>query len=46
MAKEKENISADTLDETLKQIQKLFGKGAVMRLGERESVDVDAIPSG
>ena len=46
MAKEKENIFADTLDETLKQIQKLFGKGAVMRLGERESVDVDAIPSG
>ena len=46
MAKEKENISADALDETLKQIQKLFGKGAVMRLGDRESVDVDAIPSG
>ena len=46
MAKEKENVSADALDETLKQIQKLFGKGAVMRLGEREAVDVDAIPSG
>ena len=46
MAKEKENISADALDETLKQIQKLFGKGAVIRLGDRESVDVDAIPSG
>ena len=46
MAKEKENVSVDTLDETLKQIQKIFGKGAVMRLGEREAVDVDAIPSG
>ena len=46
MAKEKENVSNDTLDETLKQIQKIFGKGAVMRLGEREAVDVDAIPSG
>ena len=46
MAKEKENLNADTLDETLKQIQKIFGKGAVMRLGEREAVDVDAIPSG
>ena len=46
MAKEKETNSVDTLDETLKQIQKMFGKGAVMRLGERESVDVDAIPSG
>ena len=43
---EKEKMSADALDETLKQIQKLFGKGAVMRLGEREAVDVDAIPSG
>ena len=46
MAKEKENIQNDALDETLKQIQKLFGKGAVMRLGDREAVDVDAIPSG
>ena len=46
MAKEKETVQVDALDETLKQIQKLFGKGAVMRLGERESVDVDAIPSG
>ena len=46
MAKEKENLNADALDETLKQIQKLYGKGAVMRLGDRESVDVDAIPSG
>ena len=46
MAKEKETIQADSLDETLKQIQKMFGKGAVMRLGEREAVDVDAIPSG
>ena len=43
---EKEKLNADALDETLKQIQKLFGKGAVMRLGEREAVDVDAIPSG
>ena len=46
MAKEKENVRADALDETLKQIEKLYGKGAVMRLGDRETVDVDAIPSG
>lgn len=46
MAKKEEVISADALNDTLKQIQKLFGKGAVMRLGEREAVDVDAIPSG
>ena len=46
MAKEKVNISADALNDTLKQIEKLFGKGAVMRLGDREAVNVDAIPSG
>jgi len=34
------------LEEALKQIEKLYGKGSVMRLGERPSVDVDAIPSG
>ena len=46
MAKEKENLRGDALDETLKQIEKLYGKGAVMRLGDRETVDVDAIPTG
>ena len=46
MAKEKENLNADTLDETLKQIQKNFGKGAIMKLGDRPTVDVDVIPSG
>ena len=45
MAKEKENLK-DTLEETLKQIEKLYGKGAIMRLGDRDTVDVDAIPSG
>ena len=46
MAKEKENENQIALDETLKQIQKIFGKGAVMKLGERQAVDVDVIPSG
>ena len=44
MAKEKENKVS--LDETLKEIEKMFGKGTVMKLGDRPSVDVDAIPSG
>jgi len=35
-----------TLEETLREIQKVFGKGAVMRLGDRTAVDVDVIPSG
>ena len=45
MAKEKNTNQID-LDETLKQIEKMFGKGAVMKLGDREAVDVDVIPSG
>lgn len=34
------------LDDTLKQIEKQFGKGSIMRLGDRSHVDVDAISSG
>ena len=45
MEKEKQ-LTEKELDEVLKQIQKSFGKGAVMRLGERPTVDVDVIPSG
>ena len=35
-----------SLEETLREIQKVYGKGAVMRLGDRTAVDVDVIPSG
>ena len=34
------------LEEALKQIEKQYGKGSIMRLGDRSNVDVDAIPSG
>lgn len=34
------------LDDTIKQIEKQFGKGSIMRLGDRASVDVDAISTG
>jgi len=34
------------LAEALKSIEKTYGKGAVMRLGDRPKVDVDVIPSG
>ncbi len=34
------------LEATLKDIEKQFGKGSVMKLGDRSSVDVDAISSG
>ncbi len=34
------------LEETIKQIEKQYGKGSVMKLGDRANVDVDAISSG
>ena len=34
------------LEEVLKEIQKTYGKGSVMKLGERQAVDVDVIPTG
>lgn len=49
MAKEKKTAVKDTdaaLDDAINQIEKKFGKGSVMRLGDRTAVDVDVIPSG
>lgn len=34
------------LEDTLKQIEKQYGKGSIMRLGDRSNVDVNAISSG
>ena len=42
-----EKIENETkLNEALKEIQRMFGKGAIMKLGDRDPVDVDVIPSG
>ena len=49
MAKEKKTAVKDTdaaLDDAISHIEKKFGKGSVMRLGDRTAVDVDVIPSG
>jgi len=51
MAKEKVTEVKDSkkdelLSEALKQIEKQYGKGSIMKLGERDYVDVDVIPSG
>lgn len=43
MANKEDKMS---LDETLKLIQKTYGQGSVMKLGEKQKVDVDVIPSG
>ena len=34
------------LDEALKSIEKQYGKGSIMKLGDRAAVSVDAISSG
>lgn len=34
------------LEDALKQIEKQYGKGSIMRLGDRAATDVDVIPSG
>lgn len=36
----------DALKEALKAIERAYGKGSVMLMGEKTHVDVDAIPSG
>ena len=47
MAAEKvETAKNKALEEALKSIEKAYGKGSVMRLGERPHVDVDVISSG
>lgn len=34
------------LDQAVKKIEKQFGNGAIMKLGESKSLDVDSIPTG
>ncbi len=41
-----ENKKDALLEEALKQIEKQYGKGSIMRLGDRANVDIDAISSG
>lgn len=51
MAKEKNVEVKDVkreqaLNDAIKQIEKHFGKGSVMKLGDHSSIDVDVIPTG
>ena len=41
-----EGDKAKAVDIALTQIERQFGKGAIMRLGDRIKVDVDVIPTG
>lgn len=40
------NSDSKELDSVLSEIEKMFGKGAIMKLGDRPQVDMDVIPSG
>ena len=42
MEKDKQKL----VDDALRQVEKMFGKGSVMKLGDQTTVDVDAISTG
>ena len=42
----KKNLDSQNLDAVLAEIEKNFGKGSVMKLGDRPQIDTDVIPSG
>ena len=44
-AKEPREVGA-SIDDTIKSIQTKFGEGAIMKLGDRPKVSIDAIPTG
>lgn len=49
MAESKDKEAAkkqQALDDAIKQIEKQFGKGSVMKLGDRAATNIDVIPSG
>ena len=45
MSNEKET-KKPTIEETMKFIEKSYGRGSIMRLGDKPNIDVDVIPSG
>ncbi|MBP3853861.1 MAG: DNA recombination/repair protein RecA, partial [Erysipelotrichaceae bacterium] len=42
MAENKDKL----LEDVVKQIEREYGKGSIMKLGDRAAVDVEPIPSG
>ena len=46
MAKEKELDKDKMLDQVLADIEKQFGKGAIMKLGSNASMEIDVCPTG
>ena len=46
MQKQKTEAKNDALEETIKSIQTKFGEGAIMKLGDKPKVGIDAISTG
>lgn len=46
MSKKDKIQTKDNLDDTVETIKEKYGEGAIMRLGEVRSVDIEAIPTG
>ena len=40
------NGKKEAIDEALKQIEKAYGEGSVMRLGNAPKIDIEVIPTG
>ncbi|MBO5528128.1 MAG: recombinase RecA [Bacilli bacterium] len=40
------DVALKALNDAIKDIEKSYGKGSIMKLGEREHVNVDVIPTG
>lgn len=45
-AAKKEKVSGANIEDTIKAIQAKFGEGAIMKLGDKPKVGIDAIPTG
>ena len=43
---DKTKSKEEALQDAIKSIEKAYGKGSIMKLGERPNVDIDAIPTG
>ena len=43
---DKKDTKKDALDQALLQIEKQYGKGAIMKLGEQVNQPIDVIPTG
>ena len=47
VSKEKDSIEKEkALKNAVSQIEQSYGKGSVMKLGQREHVDIDTVPTG